>query len=78
MGFARAIYTMWGSRRYGKDRTLTEHEGVREERRECDEEAAEAASNVGELGSLARASKGGIVGIPVELVGRGRVAQRMV
>ena len=69
---------MWGLRRHGKDGTLTEHEGVREERRECDEEAAETASDVGELGCLARASKGGIVGVPVELVGRGRVAQRMV
>ena len=62
----------------GQRRGLTEHEGVGKERGEGNEEAAEAASDVGELGSLARANKGGIVGIPVKLVGRGRVAQRMV
>ena len=62
----------------GERRGLTEHEGVGKERGEGNEEAAKAASDVCELGGFARASEGGVVGIPVELVWGGRVAQGMV
>ena len=60
------------------DRALTEHEGLGKERRKSNEKPTEAAPDVGEFGSLARASEGRIVGVPVELVRGGGVAQGMV
>lgn len=67
----RATYRQTGAR-------LTEHELVREEGREGNEESSEPTPYVCELGCLARAGEGRIVCIPVKLVGRGRVAESVV
>ena len=57
---------------------LTEHERVGEERGEGDEQAAEAAADVGELGGLAAAGEGGVVCVPVEGMRGWRIAERVV
>lgn len=61
-----------------KKERLTEHEGLREQRRESDEETAKAAPDVGKLWCLAGASESRVVRVPVKLSRRGGVAEGMV
>lgn len=57
---------------------LAKHEGVWENGRESDEQASKAAAYVCKLWSLARASEGGVVDVPVRLRGRCGVVEGMV
>jgi hypothetical protein len=56
----------------------TEHECVRIERCQCNEQATKAATYVCKLRRLSRASKGGIVHAPVYLIWGGRVLEIMI
>lgn len=62
----------------GAGERRTEDEGVGEERGECDEEAAEAAADVCELGGFAGGGEGGVVGGPVDGGGVGGVGEGVV